>query len=120
MTRQTDATAPLKISNASIEPTRSCFDDALDFFEQVVDLARMTRDDLASTYRVVHGICVGADIAQRYAHAWVEEIGVELEYTLQDGSSSGYKQTLLGEIVWQAGVVDGARVYFAVERQWFY
>lgn len=82
-------------------PTGTCFDDSLDFLEQLARECGMFAAFVASPetaalhptfarMRVVHAICV-APTGKHFAHAWVE----------QDGSS-----------VWQGGVANGRRVFW--------
>jgi len=79
-----------------ILPTYRCFDDALEFIElRVKETPALAHHDWAIL--LVHGICVG-DNGTRYAHAWVEEAGK----------------------VWDAGLVDGQRLYYAVARAEYY
>jgi hypothetical protein len=79
-----------------ILPTYRCFDDALELIEaRVKETPTLVRHDWSIV--LVHGICVGDD-GTRYAHAWVEELGK----------------------VWDAGLVDGQRLYYAVARAEYY
>jgi len=79
-----------------ILPTFRCFDDALELIElRVKEDPTITRHDWAIV--LVHGICVGDD-GTRYAHAWIEETGK----------------------VWDSGIIDGHRVYYAVARAEYY
>ena len=71
-----------------IRPTHHCFDDALDFFEEVVGIEAFRRNH--AQYTVVHAICIAPD-GNPFAHAWVEH----------------------GALIWEAGIVDDARVFFA-------
>lgn len=90
--------------------THSCFDDAIDFFEQVVDVERLvTQPDDVNSFRVVHGVCTAAQSGHRYAHAWVEQ----RRGAVVDGGREV-------DLVWQAATRNGARVYFAIEREAFY
>lgn len=57
--------------NRFIYPTHKCFDDALDFLEE---LARQKNPALYRM-RLVHGICLHPDDGHEYAHAWVEQDG---------------------------------------------
>lgn len=84
----------------TIYPTGSCFDDALDFVEaRVRQRPRLAR---TSDLLVCHGICIipsgNPEAGELYAHAWVEE----------------------GQVVWQGGILDGERIYFATQRDQFY
>jgi hypothetical protein len=84
-----------------IEPTDTCFDDALEFFPRALSDAgvRKLRDPaFRDRFRVVHGICIGNDTHAPYVHAWVEANGR----------------------VWQAGYFMHERVYFALESTDFY
>lgn len=83
-----------------VAPTGTCFDDALDFIEQVAREQGLPGPGstsaavLQATFarmRVVHGICIDPS-GTPYAHAWVE----------QDGTS-----------VWQGGIAaGGVRVFY--------
>lgn len=92
-----------------IQPTHSCFDDAMDFFE-VFDLSDGgVVTEMLRTLRLVHGVCVSSE-GIAYAHAWVEE-HVSAEPERKDWPTY---------VVWQGMVHEGRRGYFAVARQWFY
>jgi hypothetical protein len=85
-----------------IYPTGTCFDDSLDYLEQVLNIEALTPEQLAEVerdHRIVHGICVGS-AGVRYAHAWVEQRSRDDRAWL----------------VWQAGVLDGERIYFGRDR----
>jgi hypothetical protein len=97
-----------------IIPTHTCFDDALDFFEQVLVPERLP--DVADDFRIVHGICVGADRGEPYAHAWVEQLRARNYFVADPGDP----MPVPTELVWQAGMVNGERVYFAIDRVAFY
>jgi hypothetical protein len=74
---------------STILPTGHCFDDALDYItERVPELDDAGRAAL----RLVHAICIAQD-GTPYAHAWVED----------DGKA------------WDAGLLDGKRIWYAVE-----
>jgi hypothetical protein len=77
----------------NIEPTYTCFDDAL---ELIVERGREDRGTV-ETLALVHGIATG-DRGELYAHAWVED----------------------GDHCWDSGQVAGQRVYYAVARAEFY
>jgi len=82
----------------TILPTHTCFDDALEFLNAILKYEGVER---LLGVRVVHGICLapeGVQIGQPFAHAWCEE----------DGSCI------------QAGLVEGEKVYFGVDRAEFY
>jgi hypothetical protein len=80
-------------------PTGRCFDDALEFVEsRVIENPALAHE---ATLTLVHGIALapsGPHEGEPFAHAWVEE----------------------GETVWGAGLLDGRRIYFPVERAGFY
>lgn len=79
-----------------IVPTGTCFDDALDFFGQVLTPKQVFA--LAQDFSIVHGICLSQETKTPYAHAWVEQ-----------------RNALGGNtIIWQAGVYEGDRVYYAM------
>lgn len=77
-----------------IQPTHTCFDDALDM---LCDFYRL-RKELVPDLRLVHGICQADD--GPFAHAWLE-----------DDTTS---QVLF------VGLVDGERVNLACDRKEFY
>lgn len=78
-----------------LQPTHKCFDDAMDFVEDAV------RKDptvaLGDTLLLVHGICTHNETGDPYSHAWVED----------------------RNIAWDAGLVDGERVYYSMQREDF-
>ena len=77
----------------NIEPTFTCFDDALELINE-----RVLEDPATiETLTLVHGIATG-DRGDLYAHAWVED----------------------SEHCWDSGQVEGQRVYYAVARAEFY
>jgi hypothetical protein len=82
-----------------IAPTFHCFDDALDLIGELVTATPARAHDPA--LRLVHGILTasapGGALAA-YAHAWVED----------------------GAECWDAGLVDGQRIYYAVDRADYY
>jgi hypothetical protein len=85
------------MSAPTIHPTRSCFDDALDFIA-----AAVTRHGpwAVEHLRLVHAICRIPEgqhkAGRRFAHAWVE----------QDR-----------QIVIQAGLIDGQKAYYGTLRR---
>jgi hypothetical protein len=83
----------------TIRPTHHCFDDALDYIEmRVLGDPALARGE---TLIVVHAICLtpeGPNAGEPFAHAWCEE----------------------GAAVWDAGILDGCRIFFQVERaEWY-
>lgn len=78
-----------------ILPTHTCFDDALDYIERRV-LAHPSIG-FGTSLLLVHGICYRPDDVP-FAHGWVEDAGV----------------------VWDAGLIEGRRVWFAVNREEYY
>lgn len=87
----------------SIQPTHSCFDDALEFLENTTraNLREKGKEYAArqtNRYRLVHAIVHPKDYD--YAHAWVEEDG---------------------EFVWDAGIFDGGvKAYYQVSKPDYY
>lgn len=78
-----------------IRPTFHCFDDALELINE-----RVLEDPAGAPWphlRLVHGLARGEN-GDRYAHAWVEE----------------------DDRCWDAGLVDGQRIYYAVPHDEFY
>lgn len=84
------------MTRAIIHATGSCFDDAVAFVEQVVDVARLREPDAANAFRIVHAVCV-SPTGVRWAHAWCED---------RSGEPA---------MAWQAGVVDGRPVFVGHE-----
>ena len=83
-----------------ILPTNACFDDALELIaERVKETPTLA---FGRALILVHGIARGLEDGPRpdepYAHAWVEE----------------------GDQCWDAGLLDGQRIYYAVSREEFY
>jgi hypothetical protein len=76
-----------------ILPTFTCFDDATEYIERRVTALPA----LVYSLELVHGLAVG-DAGEVYAHAWVEE----------------------GAACWDAGLVEGQKVWYAVARDEFY
>lgn len=80
---------------ATIFPTGSCFDDALEFISERVTENRSAIDALL----LVHGIALipedQPEAGKPFAHAWVEE----------------------GAEVWQSGILDGERIYFSAPKE---
>ncbi|HLX21672.1 MAG TPA: hypothetical protein VKR23_16115 [Gaiellaceae bacterium] len=82
---------------STIYPTFTCFDDALEFIN--VRVKQDQRLAFDRTLTLVHGIALAHTAPNEpYAHAWVEE----------------------GDRCWDAGLVDGQKVYYAVARDEFY
>jgi len=76
-----------------ILPTYHCFDDAMDLIAE-----RIKEDaDRARSLLVVHGVAVAED-GTRYAHAWVED----------------------GPLCWDAGILNGTRIWYAAARDEYY
>lgn len=69
----------------TIYPTHSCFDDAMEFIEE---LAKQ-RNPIVHQMHVVHGICLHPDDNHRYSHAWVEEAE---KFVIFAGIHKGVKQ----------------------------
>jgi hypothetical protein len=77
-----------------IMPTHLCFDDAIEYLEQ---LARAgTEVDAILAHVLVHGVCRAPD-GEAFVHAWIE---------------------LAGDVI-QCGIIDGERVYFEMSRAEF-
>lgn len=88
-----------------LHPTNHCFDDALDFIDAACRadgyvIFRVGADGAVTSDRLtlVHGICLAPPTFERYAHGWVEE----------------------GADVWDAGLLDGVRVYLRMPQAEFY
>jgi hypothetical protein len=78
-------------------PTHTCFDDALELCVWLATGGGVPTSDLHSRYRVVHGICWGRDVSERFVHAWVEEAS-----------------SPLGSLAWQAAIADGRVLFYAL------
>ncbi len=79
----------------NLEPTHTCFDDALDYISKRV----VADPPLAhgTTLVLVHGIATGAN-GEPYSHAWCEENGQ----------------------CWDAGIWNGQHVYYSVAAAEYY
>jgi len=92
----------------TIYPSRSCFDDAIDFIEtRVRENPQIVH---GTSLLLVHGIAIAPPdhdgsivTGQPFAHAWVDE---------HDRAD--------GDVAWASGILDGSRVYYAVRRREFY
>jgi hypothetical protein len=76
-----------------ILPTFTCFDDATEYIARRVT----AKPALVYSLVLVHGLAAG-DAGEVYAHAWVEE----------------------GGACWDAGLVDGQKIFYAVARDEYY
>lgn len=74
----------------NIFPTHHCFDDALDFLEEL----SKQKNPMIHRIRVVHAICLAPD-GNEYAHAWVEQDG---KFVIFAGMVDGEKQWFAGEV----------------------
>jgi hypothetical protein len=87
-----------------IFPTHRCFDNAVEF----CDRRARARHPSVETLRLVHGIILvprdqptgltDAEPDMRSVHAWVED----------------------GDLVWDAGLLDGVQIEFAVQKAEYY
>lgn len=98
----------------AIEATSTCFDDALHFFSDVLNIER-TREH-SHFFRVVHGVCLAGDADYAYAHGWVEQRECRSWYT----RTTLDEPDVPDEMVWQAGKLGGRRIYFSLARDEFY
>jgi hypothetical protein len=96
-----------------IVPTHTCFDDALDWFDQVMSPERVTVEML-DTFCVAHGV-LHAEGGVPYAHAWVEQSACGTFYV-----AGPDEYPVPPVLAWQAGIVNEQRVYFGIERDVFY
>lgn len=88
-------------SESVVLPTHTCFDDALEFFEELIKAGHPPA--VLRSYNIVHGICLNADDGDRpYAHAWVE------------GTHDGEHRVV------QAGILNGKKIWFSVLHAEFY
>lgn len=114
MTAADDHAAALAAAaNVPIMPTHTCFDDALDWFDQVINPERVTLEML-EMFRVVHGVLY-AEGGVPYAHAWVEQSECDTCYAADSDD-----HPVPPVLAWQAGIVNRQRVYFGIERDAFY
>lgn len=67
---------------ATIYPTHTCFDDVVDYLNQIA-YRGASREELLA-YTVVHGILVMPD-GSRFAHAWLEHDGKILDGGIYQG-----------------------------------
>jgi hypothetical protein len=92
-----------------ILPTHQCFDDALEFVENRLKEHPEAANTYLDTLHVVHGVVRFPDDSPEHAgthfvHAWVEE-----------------RDELNGRtLVWDAGLLQGQRIWFSVERDEWY
>ena len=56
----------------TIHPTHTCFDDAVEFIEELIKEHPDKLEDIKTSLLLVHGICLLPN-GQRYAHGWVED-----------------------------------------------
>lgn len=103
----TDPNAP----NSTILPTHTCFDDALEFFSLFFEPGHARA--VVHTHRIVHGKLAGNDAGVPYAHAWVEHRADDFERVFGSRPRGG-------GAVWQAGYIDGGRVWWALDMLDFY
>lgn len=84
-----------------IFPTHTCFDDALDLIAERLKGNPALARQPATVIALVHGILLapeGPHKDEPFAHAWVEE----------------------GDEVWNSGLLDGQRIYYALNRDEWY
>jgi hypothetical protein len=74
----------------TLEPTHTCFDDALDF----LDLLAKHRPSLVvwPEWRLVHALCTAPN-GELYAHAWVECRDVAVFAAVINGGDKEYYET---------------------------
>ena len=80
----------------TVHPTRTCFDDAMDFMELHYKTLAQLCDE---RYIIVHAICLMPD-GRPYAHAWVED-------------------NKKGECIF-GGIINGQKVYLFAEKADYY
>lgn len=92
--------AELPLSGKTILPTRTCFDDALEYLEWIAAelLLRYgpvdaVRSELLN-YTVVHAICLHPEENHPFAHGWVEHDGEAIEAGILDGVRITYAMPL--------------------------
>lgn len=80
---------------STILPTHHCFDDALECLVWRLSIDPSRGDDPALV--LVHAIRIACD-GTPYAHAWVED----------------------GDLVWDAGILNGQKIAYAAQRAEYY
>lgn len=85
-------------NSTSILPTQSCFDDCLDFIENLLNSQPDASEKILMRYRVVHGIYQVTDLdndfhtgGKPFAHGWVLDLKDKL--AIQDGYLDGERIT---------------------------
>src|SRR5262249_23573733 len=94
-----------RMSDRTIYPTRTCFDDTVEFLERA---AREHPEQVRSgRFSIVHGIIripddqapgYGGAPGARSVHAWIED----------------------GPRVWEHGILDGQKITYCVDRREYY
>lgn len=81
-----------------VRPTGTCFDDALDFLEELSKTG-VSKKELIRDFVLVHGICMTPTVPSvQFAHAWVE-----------------WRQ----QLVFQRGIVDGQVLTYSMPLSQF-
>lgn len=89
-----------------IQPTHTCFDDALEFVELMIVKFPGEKDYFKENLRIVHGICLLEDSSQ-YAHAWVEDI---------KDQTCVFRGIANGEFVWLSASITEYYANFQVQE----
>ncbi len=74
---------------STIYPTQHCFDDAMDFLEQIAREGA-TREEV-NQYTLVHAICLHPQDGHRFAHAWLERDGKVIDSGILNGDQIYYE-----------------------------
>jgi len=77
---------------SELQPTFTCFDDAIEFLVKSQPIQR-------ELVQVVHALCLG-DKGELFAHGWVED--------------------MCNALVWQGGIADGVKIFYGLPIDWFY
>lgn len=119
--------APLEWSGGVIQPTNTCFDDALDYLDVAHGVGGTS---YLLQHAVVHGICLwpgdtpGTEHreGERFAHAWVElsAVAASSNAVAVAVAANPHSSTVSGGIVIQAGVCNGTRNWYGLTRASFY
>lgn len=89
------------LSGKTILPTRTCFDDALEYVERIAaellvkhgQPTQEMRSELLE-YTLVHAICLHPEDNNPFAHAWIEHDGKAIESGIMDGERISYAMPL--------------------------
>jgi hypothetical protein len=80
------------MSDETIYPTHQCFDDTVDFLNDLA--ARGAPPEVLRSYTVVHGICLMPPDGEPYAHGWLECDGFVIQAGIYWGRRIYYRTTV--------------------------